>query len=206
MCTSDLDFAAGLHLRCLNHGLFPALGKNFLRAYLNTFVASPFGLALLAENAGKPVGFLVGTSDDGAHYRYVVRRHGAMLALRGLIALLRRPAVAWRFAKTRAFRYVRGTIRLATATSGPPSSGKDAVLAHMVVVPQARGYGVGSALAQFFVRQMDSGRVSGVRLTTRSNSAGASGFYEKLGWHPQTRFVDQDGLEWLRLRLELDRP
>lgn len=208
MKASDLDFATGLHFASLNHGLFPALGKGFLSVYLETFLTSPCGAALIAEQAGRPVGFLVGTTNDREHYRQVLRRSGPALAVRGVAALAVRPAVAWRFARTRAFRYARGAFRLARSASrstapSAATSSKDAVLVHMAVSPQCRGRGVGSLLVVAFVENTRRAGISGIRLLTRSGSAGASAFYEKLGWCPETTFVDQDGLEWRRLRLDL---
>lgn len=207
MTVPDLDFATDLHLGSLDHGLFPALGKRFLKAYLETFLTSPYGVALIAEQDGRPVGFLVGTTDDREHYRQVLRRSGSSLAVRGVKALALRPAVAWRFARTRAFRYARGALRLArsasSSTAPAATSGKDAVLVHMAVAPQCRGRGVGSRLVEAFVENVRRGGLSGIRLITRSGSAGAAAFYEKLGWCPETTFVDQDGLEWQRLRREL---
>lgn len=207
MGTGDLRFATALHLESLNHGLFPALGRRFLSAYLATFVDSPFAVALLAESGGSPVGYLVGTVDDRAHYRHVLRRHGPEMAGRGLLALVFRPSVAIRFARTRALRYARGAVRLA----GKPPAGartapvNDAVLTHMAVVGACRGRGVGSLLVRAFVDRMSRTDLEGIRLTTRSGSKGAAGFYEKLGWCKAAEFTDQDGLDWQRLRLELVR-
>jgi ribosomal protein S18 acetylase RimI-like enzyme len=203
MVFADLDFATRLHLQYLNHGLFPALGSGFLTAYLRTFITSPSAIASIAERNGKPVGFLVGTLDDRSHYGYTIRRCGLGLALRGLIGLCVRPRVAYRFIKTRAFRYARGAVRLAGTQPTQAPSSRDAVLTHMAVVPTARSVGVGKKLAETFAAQVSESNAIGVALTTRAGAAGASGFYEKLGWCPVTEFVDRDGLAWQRLRLDL---
>lgn len=205
MARGDLAFAAKLQMRYLNHGLFPALGNGFLQRYLGTFISSPYAVALVVERNGSPAGFLVGTLRDREHYRYVIRQCGVSLALRGIPALLVQPAVAWRFLRTRALRYIRGVVRLGrTRTSGgQPSSKEDAVLSHMAVLPTARGLGVGKRLVRAFCDEVRRSGVPGVRLTTRTNAAGASGFYERLGWCYVSEFVDQDGLAWTRLRLDL---
>lgn len=206
MAQQDLTFAARLQLQYLNHGLFPALGNKFLQHYLGTFVSSPYSAALVVERNGSAVGFLVGTLSHRQHYRYVIRQCGMALALHGIPALLARPAVAWRFLRTRALRYIRGVVRLGRTSvpRGQPSSNEeDAVLSHMVLVPTARGVGVGKRLVRAFCDEVRASGAPGIRLTTRADAAGASGFYERLGWCHVSDFVDQDGLAWTRLRLDL---
>lgn len=205
MADKDVGFATTLHLDCLNHGLFPALGKGFLGAYLRTFVSSPFAIALIAESAGEPIGYLVGTEDDRAHYGHVIRTNWPSLAPRGLVALLVRPAVAFRFARTRAVRYARGAVRLTGKTDPQGPTIKDASLTHMAVSAQFRSQGAGKALVVAFLEALSFSNAAGVRLLTRSNSAGAGRFYEKLGWCLVTEFTDQDGVKWLRYRRDLGR-
>lgn len=208
MTQGDLPFVSRLHLESLNHGLFPALGYRFLKAYLNTFIVSPFAVALIAEDDGVPLGYLVGTLEDRAHYGHIVKRWGPRLAVNGLIALSTRPMVAFRFLRTRAFRYARGAIRLAGGSPSGPAQAparKDAVLTHMAVVASARSRGVGRRLAETFIENARRSGADGVALTTRASARGAAGFYEKLGWCVVTEFVDRDGLAWQRLRLDLDR-
>lgn len=206
MDRSDLGFATSLHLQSLNHGLFPALGSSFLKAYLGTFVSSPSALALIAEKDGAPVGFVVGTLDDRAHYGHVVRHCGLKLVPRAAVSLVVRPKVALRFIRTRAFRYARGAVRLAgTKPTQAAASFRDAVLTHMAVEQSARSQGVGQKLALAFVEQVRNSDADGVAVTTRSGSAGAARFYEKLGWRSVGEFLDRDGLGWQRLRLDLGR-
>ena len=205
MTTGDLRFAADLHRACLAHGLFPRLGGRFLRVYLRSFVASPFAVALVAERAGDPVGFLVGTVDDRRHYQHVIRRHGVGLALSGAVALLQRPLVAVLFARTRLLRYIRGAVRLAR-TSAPPASPSatasngDGVLTHLAVIPFCRGIGVGAALVEDFVCHTRRQGATSLRLVTRSGESGAGAFYERLGWEPVGGFTDADGIEWRRYK------
>ena len=207
MGQGDLSFAAELHERSLPHGLFPALGRRFLMRYLETYVRSANGVALIAEWAGAPAGFLVGVLDEPAHYREVVRRRGARLAAAGLAALASRPRVALWFWRTRAFRYVIGLRRLAKgrATEGiERRSGRPgAVLSHVAVLPELRGSGVGSELVESFSAAARAANVSGIRLTTRSGIEGAARFYLRLGWRRVDGFVDADGLSWERLRFDL---
>jgi len=204
----DLPFAAGLHVRSLPHGLFPALGRRFLAHYVGTYVRSSAGVALVAERAGSPVGYLVGVLDEPAHYRQVVRRHGARLTAAGLAALAVRPRVAWRFWRTRARRYVLGIGRLArgrTAAAATPGTERPAgVLSHVAVLPELRGAGVGSDLVEAFSAAARAAGIEQLKLTTRAGADGAGDFYTRLGWRRTDTFVDADGLSWERYRFDLD--
>jgi ribosomal protein S18 acetylase RimI-like enzyme len=206
MTTGDLRFAAELHRRFLGHGLFPALGPTFLRAYLATYLVSPFAMALVAAIGGRPVGFLVGTIDDRLHYRYVLRRRGLRLAILGAVGLLVRPRVAVWFLHTRVARYVRGLRRLTgPGGTGPAAPGvdRDAVLAHVAVSPTARARGAGSALVEEFGHYARNAGASSAQLVTRADNSGAGLFYERLGWWPTGYFVDRDGVTWMQYRIEL---
>ena len=118
MVTIEATTATGLrqtselHRRYLSSGIFPRMGLRFLSRYHETFVASPGGVALSARHDGEFVGFLLGTVDNAAHYRWVVNERGMVLARSGVAALLLRPHVAWSFATTRLGRYLRGLRRL----------------------------------------------------------------------------------------------
>ena len=207
MSGGDLCFAAGLHRQCLAHGLFPALGPRFLRSYLKTYTSGHLAVAFVAQLDGAAVGFLVGALDGPAHLHGVVRHHGLELATRGVIALALRPPLAWRFVRTRGRRYVAGVSRLARRSRrGAPvvvSPSTGAVLNHVAVVPAARGEQVGTALVTAFLDRVRNEDVATARLDTRFGDAGAGGFYERLGWRPAATFVDRDGLEWTRYRIDL---
>src|SRR5215213_6456698 len=95
-------FAAALHGEVLDRGFFAALGPRFLRAYHRSFLASPHAVALVAHAGGHPIGFLVGILRPRAHRRWVLSRHGPRLAAAGALALVVRPVVLVRFARTRA--------------------------------------------------------------------------------------------------------
>jgi ribosomal protein S18 acetylase RimI-like enzyme len=206
MRACDLWVAAKIHHEFLRHGLFPQLGRVFLRAYLATFIASPDAVALVAITHGSPIGFLVGTLDDRRHYRYVLRHHGLRLALLGAISLAVRPRLAWRFVRTRARRYIRGFLRLSgrdVAAPSPVRAGGDSVLTHVAVRLEGRGRSAGRCLVDEFVARARAHGVSELRLVTRAGPDGAGEFYARLGWQMAGIHGDRDGLTWARYRLEL---
>lgn len=207
MTISDVRYAAALHLECLPHGLFPALGCRFLGHYLFSYATSPFGVALVVEVDGRPAGFLVGSFDDRSHREHVVRHNGTSLALRAGIAMLSRPTVAWRFLRTRLVRYVIGFTRRRGSSPPAPSGGpspRSAVLSHVAVAPATRGSGAGSTLVRSFVQRVQVTEAAAAELLTRDDELGAAPFYARLGWEQVSDVVDRDGLRWARFRIELD--
>lgn len=200
--TDDLDFCAALHAEKLPQGFFAELGHRFLRAYLATFVASPHAVALLVSAHDTPVGTVVGILRPAAHARWVLRRRGVGLALRGGMALAARPRLALRFVRTRISRYRRAWgHRRAPSTSG--STGQPAVLSHVAVAPGADRAGLGSQLVDAFV---DAARGAGcprVVLVTLAGENGAAGFYRRLGWVESSPHRNFDGQSTIAFSLPL---
>lgn len=60
---------------------------------------------------GAAGGVFIATFDTGAHYAYMVRRHGAVLAGHAALQAIRTPALAREFLETRSARYLRGVLR-----------------------------------------------------------------------------------------------
>ena len=198
----DLDFCTVLHAETLRHGFFAELGNPFLRAYLETFVSSPHGVALLLTARDAPVGMVVGILRVRAHVRWVLRHRGLRLALLGVMALAVRPRLALRFARTRIARYRRAW-RQRNAAALPEHAGQPAVLSHVAVAPGAQRSGLGAELVRAFVdvaRAAGSGRVV---LTTLAGEAGAAGFYRRQGWIERGPHRDFDGQAALGFSLPL---
>ena len=207
MTSGDLRFAADLQRAYLSDGFFASLGPGFMRAYLATFLDSRVSVALLAERGGQAVGFLVGSFDHTAHVQMTVRRHGPRLVVFGVVAMLVRPAVGWRFARTRARRYAARVGRTLGRGSTPTASRHELAaaggLGHLVVVPEGRGLGIGSALTVEYMRRVQAYGVTRAQLTTKAGEAGAGAFYERLGWVSTLSFDDPDGVAWTRYQLDL---
>lgn len=202
MEAGDLAFAAELHAQALGHGLFPALGEGFLRRYLATYRSSEHAVALVAEDRGAPLGFIVGTLDPAAHRQEVLGRHGTALAVAGALGLARRPKVAAWFLRTRAVRYATGLLRVARrrtpAAPGGARGGPVAVLNHVAVSPEARGRDVGTLLVDAFLGAVRGAGVPAARLVTLAGGEGAGAFYRRLGWQEAGGYVDRDGVAWDR--------
>ncbi|MTV27608.1 GNAT family N-acetyltransferase [Nitriliruptoraceae bacterium ZYF776] len=209
---TDFRRTSELHHRYLAAGIFPRMGVRFLRCYHETFAASPYGKALVARHDGELVGFLLGTVDNAAHYRWVVKERGMALARSGATALLCRPHVAWSFATTRLDRYLRGLQRHlsqpATACGPAPPGGDDgassplAILTHIVTTDAVRGRGVGRQLVEAFLAQARARGAEEARLITASGGPAAA-FYAGLGWAAVADRCARDGSRVREYRMVL---
>ena len=183
--SSDLEFAAALHLDALPHGFSSRFGPAFLRVYYRSFIDSPHAIAIAAVVDGRPVGVLVGTHHDRAHYAWVARRFEARRVLRGALAVLARPRVVGSLVRRRTARALRLLRRLRdrrqTAAPGAAREPDAAVLTQVSVSRDARRRGVGRALVGAFLEQARSAGAVEARLITLADG-GAAGFYRALGW------------------------
>ena len=211
MVTRDAATTARLHGSELADGFFAQLGPRFLRAYHIAFASSPAGIAFVARDGGAVVGFVIGALDERAHLSWTVRRRGLHLGLAATAALAVRPSLAVVFMRTRARRYVRGTIRFVrdrtsrrppTAAPASTAEGFAGVLSHVAVEPAHRGNGVGRALIDSFVREAAAGGATRIRTMTQAGEAGASGLYRALGWNHVATRVDLDGTPFEHLDIK----
>jgi GNAT superfamily N-acetyltransferase len=192
----DLTWTGELQREALPHGFFTQLGPRFLRAYQQTFLDSPFGIALAAEHEGEPAGFLLGVADGDAHRGWVVRTRRLRLAALGAVCLVRRPPAAARFLRTRLGHYLwtlRSGGRRAPERNGDPALPlAAAVLTHVAVLPGKRRSGAGRALAEAFVDEARERGAGRARLTTLRDDRGAEEFWKSLGWVPGKAIEDDE--------------
>lgn len=206
-------FAADLHCAVLPSGLFPRLGSRFMMSYHAAFEQSPYAVALVASVDEEPVGLLMGTVDDQAHHRWIVRHRGGRMAFSGAVALLCRPRLAVLFIRTRARRYLTRLLGLRrvgskggpTPTTGRVAGGAVGDLTHVAVSPDLHGSGIGSALVDAYVHAAEVAGTQLLRVITSREGPEAVGFYERLGWEATGETVDFDDKPYVRLVLRLPR-
>ncbi|RUT30398.1 GNAT family N-acetyltransferase [Arsenicitalea aurantiaca] len=204
----DLVQTADLHKRNLRLGLFPRLGRHFLRHYQESFLRSPYGIALVTRDEDDRIsGALFGTTANAEHYRWVVRNCGWELAMAGGAALVTRPAVAIDFAGSRAGRYLRGIGRRLiprSAVRGPQASSAPLpVLSHIVTRQDTRRSGIGRRLVERFRRLAGAEGADRAVLVTEAGGLGAP-FFERIGCICEAERRDEDGHVLRQYRLTLD--
>jgi ribosomal protein S18 acetylase RimI-like enzyme len=210
MGRADARAAAALHMAVLPGGFFPRLGPRFMAAYYASFAASPDGIALVAEVDGTLAGSLVGTVRNAAHYRWVVRHRGGVLAIRALLALACRPRVAGEFLRSRLGRYLRAVGRFSRRTrpadpssASPGPGGPVAVLTHVAVDEAHRGLGLGGRLADRFLSEARRGPAERALLVTLDGENGAADFWRSHGWEQWGSHANADGRTVVRFRRSL---
>ncbi|MDG4774028.1 GNAT family N-acetyltransferase [Solwaraspora sp. WMMD792] len=209
---ADLATTARTHVEFLPVGLFPSLGAGFVRRWHRTYLDSRHGVGYVVTDPTTPdgdvVGFLLGTTDQAAHMAalFADRRALASLAAAGAGALARRPTLA-RQLSSRAVPWAR---QIAQRRSGQPAPSDGiaenpqvAVMVAVAVQPQWRGSGIGAELVRRFVQDAQRAGAAEAELVTPVGSAGATGFYERLGWElgPCWHTRDGDELRAYRQRL-----
>ncbi|MGW6454904.1 GNAT family N-acetyltransferase [Streptomyces sp. NPDC055078] len=191
----DVPFVVAEHRRHFPDGFFARLGASFLTAYCETYLTSPDASGYIALLEHRPVGFLVGVLDPGAHRAYVLANHRRRLALLGMRGLAVRPPVAAHFLRTRLSGYVR-KLAPSPAVVRPPAEGPtgvSAVLAHVAVDEGARSLGIGEALVARFVADAADAGCARVSLVTVAGDGGAGPYYERRGWLPRGETVTPEG-------------
>lgn len=192
MAQPDVAWSADLHRRALAVGLFPSLGQRFLRRYHRTFIESPYAVALVVAVDDIPAGFVLGILRSEAHRQETLRTRGIRLAFIGLGAILVRPALLFRFTRTRLRAYVRALWRHLNPNEErkrQDSTDDLAVLCHIAVEDSQRGLGLGKKLVDALVE------IAGAtgRWTVTTSTVDAAPFYESLGWTHTTAGRTFDG-------------
>ena len=209
---ADLATTSGMHVEFLPIGLFPSLGAGFVRRWHRTYLESRHGVGYVVTDPTTPddevVGFLLGTTDQAAHMAalFANRRALASLAAAGAGALGRRPRLA-RQLPSRVVPWARQIAQRRSGQPTPPDGPADnpqvAVMIALAVRPQWRGSGIGAELVRRFVEDARRAGATEAELVTPVGPAGATGFYERLGWElgPCWHTRDGDELRAYRQRL-----
>jgi GNAT superfamily N-acetyltransferase len=211
MAERDLPQVARLHEVSLQHGFFVDLGARFLTSYHRSFLSSPLAVAVVASEDDDVLGFVVGPLRSAEHYRWVVRHHGARLALGALVGVLARPRLWGTFVRTRLGHYARGVWETLLSRRGrragvPGDEGErrsaPAVLTHVAIREDARGRGLGALLVGAFEDACRAADASEIRLVTEAEG-GAADYYREHGWRQADERTGRDGERMLEFRRDL---
>ncbi len=193
----DLNRMASDMIQYLPDGLFPHLGKHFVRRWMKTFLTEQHGVALVAvTNEGQYAGFLIGSTNQIRHVSDVLANQKWVLLFSGLAALAIRPRVLLHFLYTRARPYARRLLGRTTTNPISSSSGSDvspAVITSLVVLPTMRREGFGRLLVDEFLKRAAAAQAPLAELATTAGEDGAGKFYEQLRWRRVKQRFSKDG-------------
>lgn len=170
MAAADTPAVVAIHLAAFPGFFLTFLGPRFLRLLYAEAVACG-EIALVAESAGRPVGFVMGSAQPGGFYGQLVRRRLVGFALAALPAVARRPGIALRVARA-----------LRRPAEGRKPEGT-ATLMSLGVDPATQGLGAGRALVQAFLAEAGRRGARKVDLTTdQAGNERTNRFYAALGF------------------------
>lgn len=202
MAREDCDATADLHVRYLGDGLFPRLGRRFVRRWHATFVDSAHAVAHVAVRPdGEVLGFVVAAVDQRAYVTHTLQEARLSLLVRGGLAMLVRPRVAVVFARTRVRSY---WARLRRPVKPGPAGPRTAVVHAIVTTPASRGTGVGRMLLARVEDDVRASPTGCIELLSEDGAQGGANFYRRLGWVEGESFVNRDARRMVRFSREVD--
>jgi ribosomal protein S18 acetylase RimI-like enzyme len=192
MNDDDVEAVTAIHLAAFPGFFLSFLGPGFLRELYRAILADEEGIAFVAAEGQRLLGFVAG-SVGGGFYRRAARRRWFRFGFRSTGALLRRPAIA---------------PRLLRALFAPPKSSVDgALLMSLAVDPAVQGGGVGKALTAAFVAEAQLGGAPAVVLTTdRFANDAVNAFYRAQGFSVARDYVTHEGRAMNEYILYIGRP
>ena len=182
---SDLAQIVNMHEHCFPGFLMTMLGSAFLRAYYKTCLNFSGTVALIAQEEGKTLGFLVGYLAPSRFYTLLSSRW-CLLAWTATRSVLRSPDLL-----TRVFGNFRRMNRLAKRNAGQELGVE---LASVAVLPAASGRGLGKALISAFAQRARTCGAHHMYLTTDAqNNEKVNAFYGDLMFTRAATFLAPGG-------------
>lgn len=188
--------AAELHVRELPHEFLTRFGPGFIGRYYRAFVESPHAAALAVTDPDteRLGGVLLGTFDTGAHYAFLVRRHGVALAGHAALQALGHPALARDLIRTRLHRYLRGIFRSVNFERRPEGAPERVgFMAYIAVAGDRRSRGMGGALIEAYEDLARNRGLDRLELVTLPDERGAGPFYSRAGWVHESEITSRSG-------------
>lgn len=178
----DVPSMVDIHLRSFPSFFLSFLGAGFLRELYGATIVDQEGIAFVAEDRDRIVGFSTGTSEPTGFYLRLLRQRWWRFGLACVRPLIRRPSIAPRL--LRAFRRPH---------ENDTKTGR-ATLMSIAVRPEAQGTGTGKWLVRAFLQEAARRGCRQVDLTTdKDNNNDVNAFYAGLGFRCERSFVTPEG-------------
>jgi len=184
MAEGDIDQVVKVHLSSFPGFFLSFMGHNFLRIYYGSVCSSPGSICLVHLNGnGEISGFVVGARSPSSFYKELYRHHFISFVFAAAKAVLIRPAILPRLART-----------ALSSTSGDPNDESTAGLFSIAVAPESQGTGAGKGLVSRFcgaALSMGCGKV--ILTTDRDGNDAVNSFYKGLGFAIDHQYTTREG-------------
>lgn len=189
MRLSDLSALSSIHIQQFPGNRSSSLGRPFLRKMYRWFLLNQPHLAIVAEQDGHPIGFVVGALGryDRKMFRYALPEV--------ILGFIRNPML---LLKENIFHEWRGYLSALVPSRSRPrpnpsfaAGGVYAGLASIAVEAGMQGQGVGRALLEAFEESAGKSGATVLGLSVEKDNCTAWRLYEKCGW----QMVDGDPQE-----------
>jgi GNAT superfamily N-acetyltransferase len=194
----DVAAIVAVHRMAFAGFFLTSLGRRFLADLYRGYLEHPSGILLVEDDStgsDRTIrGFVAGTTEPEAFYRWLRRSSGLHMAFAAAPALVRHPlTVGQRMAS--ALRYRGDSSRRVTGA---------ALLASLAVRPDAAGGGTGGRLVDAFLDRAASGGCQSTYLSTDAeHNDTVLRFYERKGFRQVARLHRSGGREMTLLSIEL---
>jgi ribosomal protein S18 acetylase RimI-like enzyme len=195
MREEDTQTSADVHMHSFHQFFLTYLGKHFVRELYLGIVQDPGGIAFVAEEQGKIVGFVAGAVHLADLYRDLLRRRVIRFAWASLSGFIRKPSVLPRLLK--AFR----------SPSVQDPLPKCGTLMSIGVLPEMQGKGVGQRLVQAFLAESRKRGLQHVVLHTDFfNNDRVNHFYQLQGFTLRRTYDTHEGRRMNEYIISLGTP
>jgi ribosomal protein S18 acetylase RimI-like enzyme len=179
MSPADVGEVTAVHLAAFPGFFLSFLGPRFLRELYRAIVADEEGIAFIAADGGRIIGFVAGSGSAGFYRRAALRRW-LRFGWASLGALMRKPLIAR---------------RLLRALFAPPKmSSSGALLMSLAVDPGLQRSGAGKLLTRAFIDcARHRGAVAIVLTTDKAGNDAVNAFYCAQGFTVASDCVTPEG-------------
>lgn len=181
----DVNQVVNVHLASFQGFFLTFLGPRFLTSLYAYIASSPDGVGYVSIDRGRVVGFVCGSMQPSGFYRRLLFRRWRQVIFSVLLAVIRNPAIA---------------PRLVWRVITPPQASTEpgtATLMSIALLPEYQNKGIGKALVQEFLNEMQQRGMQRVNLTTdRDGNDAVNAFYHHLGFQLVRSFVTPEG-RWM---------
>lgn len=182
---SDLKMVVKIHQSSFPGFFLSFLGPRFLELFYRSFLEDPTGIGFVStDENGCILGSVVGPLVPGGYFKRLLKRRWWKFCLASTSALLRRPWIV--------SRLLRALLYRGDAHEG--DSGPRALLSSIAVAPEAQGQGVGQALVQAWLYEVQCRGGKGAFLNTDvDRNEAVNLFYQRLGWRLDSTYTTCQG-------------